>query len=71
MKLHPGSSMYAYQFEQKTQSELLDNKEYGDYKDHMQEIQHKGTKHHLFLGHGPVQGNFEKRDFGTTNDIVY
>ena len=30
-----------------------------------------GVPNHLFLGHGPNQKDFEKRDFGTTNDMFY
>jgi len=26
-----------------------------------------GVPNHLFLGHGPTQDHFERRDFGTTN----
>ena len=28
-------------------------------------------KRHLFTGHGSTQDTFEKRDFATTNDMVY
>ena len=31
----------------------------------------EGVPNHLFLGHGPTQDHFEKRDFGTTNDMFY
>lgn len=31
----------------------------------------KGCKSHLFFGHGPSQEVFEKRDHGTTNELVY
>ena len=31
----------------------------------------KGCKGHLFFGHGPSQEVFEKRDHGTTNELVY
>mmetsp|Transcript_16088 Transcript_16088/g.11332 ORF Transcript_16088/g.11332 Transcript_16088/m.11332 type:complete len:82 (-) Transcript_16088:248-493(-) len=49
---------------------ILAEKEYADYHDHMVEI-NKGTKSHLFFGHGATQDAFEKRDFATTNDLVY
>jgi len=31
----------------------------------------KGTKGHLFFGHGPTVDCFEKRDHGSTNTQVY
>ena len=77
-----GSSTRAYDNQPKTQdmilvSHLLFNliafqaeKEYNDYHDHMEEIQ-RGVKKHLFVGHGPTQDEFEKRDFATTNDVFY
>lgn len=30
-----------------------------------------GTAGHLFFGHGPNQEQFERRDFGTTNQMFY
>jgi len=30
-----------------------------------------GVPNHLFLGHGPTQEHFERRDFGTTNQMFY
>ena len=31
----------------------------------------EGNQSHLFFGHGPTQSDFEKRDFGTTNQMFY
>ena len=31
----------------------------------------QGVPNHLFLGHGPNQEDFEKRDFGTTNNMFF
>ncbi len=31
----------------------------------------KGTKNHLFFGHGATQDDFVKRDFGTSNQLFY
>ena len=30
-----------------------------------------GVPNHLFLGHGPTQDHFERRDFGTTNQMFF
>ena len=37
---------------------------------HLVDIKH-GTSGHLFFGHGATQDDFEKRDFGTTNQMFY
>jgi len=37
----------------------------------MEEIQQRGTKKHLFFGHGATQDAFEKRDFATTNTLFF
>ena len=44
--------------------------EYKDYANSMRDMR-RGVKNHVLIGHGPTQDNFEKRDFGTTNDMVY
>ena len=31
----------------------------------------KGQQTHLFFGHGATQEAFEKRDFGTINELFY
>ena len=31
----------------------------------------QGIQRHLFFGHGATQEAFDKRDFGTTNDLMY
>ena len=31
----------------------------------------RGVQHHIIVGHGASQETFEKRDFATTNDMVY
>ena len=30
-----------------------------------------GTEAHLFFGHGATQHEFDKRDFGTSNELFY
>lgn len=35
------------------------------------EFNQRGQPSHLFFGHGPTQDTFEKRDFTTTNHMVY
>jgi len=34
-------------------------------------LRQRGVKHHILIGHGPDQERFEKRDLGTTNEVVY
>lgn len=31
----------------------------------------RGVKHHILVGHGSTQDTFERRDFVTTNDMVF
>ena len=45
--------------------------EYADHQAAMGGDRKHGVKNHLFIGHGPTQDTFEKRDFATTNDMVY
>ena len=45
-------------------------KEYNDYQQSMADRKN-GVNRHLFIGHGPTQDTFEKRDFATTNQMVY
>ena len=35
------------------------------------EFNQRGQPKHLFFGHGATQDTFEKRDFSTTNNMVY
>ena len=49
---------------------ILAEKEFGEYERSMKDRKH-GMTNHLFLGHGPAQDTFEKRDFATTNDMMY
>lgn len=49
---------------------ILQTKEYEDYKKAMENTP-QGIQRHLFFGHGATQNTFEKRDFGTTNDLMY
>ena len=35
------------------------------------EFNQRGQPKHLFFGHGATQDTFEKRDFTTTNDMVF
>lgn len=69
-KFTQASSLKAYEIKPETQDDILANKEYAEYHDHMVEIQ-RGTKPHLFFGHGATQDAFEKRDFATTGDLFY
>ena len=49
---------------------ILQEREYKDYNDLMIDRK-RGVKHHILSGHGATQDTFEKRDFATTNDMVY
>ena len=44
--------------------------EYNDYENSMRDMK-RGVANHVLIGHGPTQNTFEKRDFATTNDMVY
>ena len=44
--------------------------EFQEYDSNMRDMR-RGVKNHIFLGHGPTQDTFEKRDFATTNDMMY
>ena len=45
-------------------------KEFKDYEDVMVDRK-RGVRHHVLIGHGATQDTFEKRDFATTNTMVY
>ena len=69
-KYHLGNTMYAYEFEPKTQQDLLDDKYNKEYYDNLVDLR-SGTQQHLFFGHGATQDDFVKRDFGTSNELFY
>ncbi|CDW84628.1 UNKNOWN [Stylonychia lemnae] len=69
-KFHLGNTLLAYEFPPKSLDDILAEKEKKEYEDHMKEIQ-RGTKTHLFFGHGATQDDFVKRDFGTSNNLFY
>ena len=45
----------------------------GEFKEYVETNEHpqRGIKGHIMFGHGKTQDVFEKRDFVTTNDLVY
>ena len=54
----------------KTREMVLAEAEFKDYDKAMIDRK-RGVQHHLFTGHGATQDTFERRDFATTNDMVY
>ena len=64
------SSTAVYKNETKTREMKQAESEYADHQAAMIDRKN-GVKNHLFIGHGPTQNTFEKRDFATTNDMVY
>jgi hypothetical protein len=69
------SSMSGYGRENFETKVPADSEEFWERKQY-QEFQEKvnpkkGQPGHIFFGHGASQDAFEKRDFGTTNDLVY
>jgi hypothetical protein len=69
-KFNPGNTMFAYEFTPKTTEDLLAEKEQKEFEKITNNLI-DGVPNHLFLGHGPNQEHFEKRDFGTTNEMFY
>ena len=49
---------------------ILQEQEYADAEAALQRNK-RGLANHLFTGHGATQDTFEKRDFATTNDMVF
>ena len=49
---------------------IIDEKDFKDYTDTNAHPQ-RGIKGNIMFGHGKTQDVFEKRDFVTTNDLVY
>ena len=62
--------MLAYDIPKRTQQDLLDEKEYKDFKDNV-ELNPNGLPNHLLLGHGMKIPEFEKRDIATTKNLSY
>ena len=48
----------------------MEEKSFADYTKATTHPQ-RGINGHIMFGHGPTQGTFEKRDFCTTNEIMY
>ena len=64
-----GNSLAVYDFPERSPQELLEDK-------YMKETENRlnpkrGQAGHLFFGHGAAQDAFEKRDFGTSNDLFF
>ena len=72
---NPGSTMYyegRENFAQKAVTEdEIENEE--GYKEYEKAVTNNkaGQPSHILFGHGPTQDVFEKRDFGTTNNLFY
>ena len=64
------SSTAVYDNQPKTREMILEEQKYADYEKAMIDRK-RGVQHHIFTGHGATQETFEKRDFATTNDMVY
>ena len=64
------TSTAVYDNANKTREMHLADAEFKDYDKAMVDRK-RGVQHHLFTGHGATQDTFEKRDFATTNDMVY
>ena len=64
------SSTAAYENAPKTKEMIQSEAEFKDFVDNNQHPQ-RGIKGHIMFGHGATQDTFEKRDFVTTNDLVY
>ena len=62
--------MYAFDIPKKTQQDLLEEKEYNDYKVNV-ELNQNGIPGHLLVGHGPELNDFERRDIGTVQNMSY
>ena len=69
-KYHEGNTMYAFEVHQKTQQEILEEKEYQDYKVNC-ELNQNGIPGHLLMGHGPELEHFERRDIATVKNLSY
>ena len=53
-KFHEGNSLLYYDIPKRTQQDLLDEKEYKDFKDNV-EFNQRGVPHYLLIGHGMQQ----------------
>ena len=69
-KYHEGNSLYAYDIPKRTQEDLLEEKEYKDFKVNC-ELNQNGIPGHLLCGHGPELNDFEKRDIATVKNLSY
>ena len=70
LKYHDGNSLYAYDIPKKTQQDLLEEKEYQDFKDNVA-FNQRGLPNHLLTGHGKDLESYEKRDLATTNILCF
>ena len=69
-KFHEGNSILAYDIPKRTQQDLLDEKEYKDFKDNV-ELNQNGIPNYLMIGHGMEMKQFEQRDMATTKNLSY
>ena len=69
-KFHEGNSLHAYEIPKRTQQDLLNEKEYADFKNNV-EFNQQGLPGHLLIGHGMDLKTFEKRDCATTANMSY
>ena len=69
-KFHEGNSILAYDVPKRTQQDLLDEKEYKDYKSNV-EFSQAGLPNHLLIGHGMDINTFERRDCATTANMSF
>ena len=69
-KFHEGNSIIAYDIPKRTQQDLLDEKEYNDFKQNV-EFNQRGVPNHLLIGHGMDMDTFEKRDISTTAKMSF
>ena len=49
---------------------ILEEKSYKDFTKNTGHEQ-RGINGHIMFGHGPTQDTFEKRDYATTNQVMY
>ena len=69
-KFHEGNSLLAYDIPKRTQQDLLEEKEYMDYKNNV-EFNQGGLPGHLLIGHGQKIEAFENRDLATIKNLSY
>ena len=70
MQFHEANTLYAYDIPKKTQQDLLEEKEYNDFKNNVG-FNNRGLPGYLLTGHGCTLEDFQKRDLATTNFLSY